>query len=73
MNTDIALLAKFLDSLDPEVSGRSSAPLDDKTKESIRLFATGSLGPSERQSLLNELLQNEVALHTLVNILQKQV
>ncbi len=69
---DIAILAQFLDSLGPEVSGRSSNPLTEEEVERIRLFATGKLGPAERRDLLPGLLENETALHTLVKALREQ-
>jgi len=72
MNNEIALLAQFLDSLGPEVSGHSASPLTDEQIERIRLFASGRLGPNERQELLPSILENETALHTLVQTLQSQ-
>lgn len=72
MNNEIAILAQFLESLGPEVSGRSASPLTDDQAERIRLFAAGKLGPSERQALLPGLLENETALHALVKTLREQ-
>lgn len=72
MNNEIALLAQFLESLGPEVSGHSASPLTDEQIERIRLFASGRLGPNERQELLPSILENETALHTLVQTLQSQ-
>ncbi len=72
MNNEIAILAQFLESLGPEVSGRSAIPLTDEQVERIRLFASGRLGPAERQELLPGLLENETALHTLVKTLREQ-
>ena len=72
MNNEIALLAQFLESLGPEVSGHSASPLSVEQAERIRLFASGKLGPAERQELLPSILENETALHTLVKTLQSQ-
>ncbi len=72
MNNEIAVLAQFLDSLGPEVSGRSASPLTEEQVERIRLFASGKLGPSERRELLPGLLENETALHALVKTLREQ-
>ncbi len=57
MNNEIALLAQFLESLGPEVSGHSASPLTDEQLERIRLFASGKLGPNERQELLPSILE----------------
>ncbi len=70
MNNEIALLAQFLESLGPEVSGHSAAPLTEDQVEKIQLFASGKLGPAERQALLPSILENETALHTLVKTLE---
>jgi hypothetical protein len=70
MNNEIALLAQFLESLGPEVSGHSAAPLTEEQAEKIRLFASGKLGPAERQALLPSILENETALHALVKTLE---
>lgn len=70
MNNEIALLAQFLESLGPEVSGHSASPLTEEQAEKIRLFASGKLGPAERQALLPSILENETALHALVKSLE---
>ncbi len=72
MNNEIALLAQFLETLGAEVSGHSASPLSAEQIERIREFASGKLGPSERQALLPSLLENETALSTLVKALQAQ-
>ncbi|MBL9156221.1 MAG: hypothetical protein JNJ70_02030 [Verrucomicrobiales bacterium] len=72
MNNEIALLTQFLESLGPEVSGHSASPLTEDQIERIREFASGKLGPSERQALLPSILENDTALHTLVKTLQAQ-
>lgn len=71
MNNEFAVLAQFLDSLSPEVSGRSSEPLSKEQIEQIRSFAEGKLSDDERESLLPSILGNERALHELVSQLQK--
>lgn len=72
MNNEIALLSQFLESLGPEVSGHSAVPLSQEQIERIREFASGKLGPAERQALLPSILENETALHALVKTLQAQ-
>ena len=72
MNNEIALLSQFLDSLGPEVSGHSASPLSPDQVALIREFASGKLGPAERQALLPSILENETALRTLVKALQGQ-
>ena len=72
MNNEIALLTQFLESLGPEVSGHSASPLSAEQIGRIREFASGKLGPSERQALLPSILENETALRTLVKTLQAQ-
>jgi hypothetical protein len=72
MNNEISLLAQFLESLGPEVSGHSASPLTEEQLERIRLFASGKLGPNERLELLPSILENETALHTLVKTLRAQ-
>lgn len=70
MKDDFSILSQFLDSLGPEVSGRSSSPLTDEQANLIRLFAAGDLGEEARDTLLPELLGNETALRELVSHLQ---
>lgn len=72
MNNEIALLAQFLDSLGPEVSGHSASPLTESESECIREFAAGRLTPAERQALLPTLLGNETALQALVSTLRDE-
>lgn len=72
MNNEIALLAQFLESLGPEVSGHSSSPLTDDEVEKIRLFAAGKLDATERAALLPGILGNDKAIHTLVQSIQGQ-
>jgi len=70
MNNDFAILAQFLESLGPEVSGHSSSPLDEQQLERIHQFAEGKLDSDAREALLPEILSNEKALHELVSRLQ---
>lgn len=72
MNNEISVLAQFLESLGPEVSGHSSVPLTDDQIEQIRQFADGQLDADAREALLPQILENEKALHELVSRLQKQ-
>ena len=70
MNNEVSVLAQFLESLGPEVSGRSSVALSPEQIEKIRSFADGNLSEEERENLLPEILENERALHELVSRLQ---
>lgn len=70
MNNEIAILAQFLESLGPEVSGHASAPLSDDQIAQLERFAAGKLGNDERRALLPEILANEQALHELVKRLR---
>lgn len=72
MNNEIAILSQFLEILGPEVSGHSSTPLSDDQIEKIHLFVAGKLGVAEREALLPSILENERALHELVETLQAQ-
>lgn len=69
-HNEVALLSQFLDSLGSEVSGRSSSPLTTDEIDRIRLFAAGKLSSEERASLLPGILENEKAIHELVQTLQ---
>lgn len=72
MNNDFSILAQFLSSLDPEVSGHSSAALSAEDLEQIQLFAAGKLDESKREAILPSILGNEKALHQLVEELRSQ-
>jgi hypothetical protein len=72
MNNEIALLNQFLENLGPEVSGHSSSSLSPDQIEKIRLFAAGKLSAVERDKLLPGILENERALHELVQTLRTQ-
>ncbi len=72
MNNEISLLTQFLDSLGPEVSGHSSSPLSPEQIEKIQLFAAGKLSPADREALLPSILENERAIHELVQTLKAE-
>ncbi|MEX2581584.1 MAG: hypothetical protein WD342_21180 [Verrucomicrobiales bacterium] len=69
MKIDFSVLSQFLDSLGPEVSGRSSTSLTAKEAKAIRQFAEGKLDAGQRAALLPNILENEKALHELVQAL----
>jgi hypothetical protein len=66
MDNDFEILSAFLESVEPEVSGRSAAPVSDTDRERIQQFARGELSDSERDALLPSLAANESALQLLV-------
>ena len=74
MNNEIAVLAQFLESLGPEVSGRSgeSAPLTDEQREKIRQFAAGNLSAEQRDAILPSILESDSALSVLVEALRSR-
>ena len=72
MNNDFSILAQFLDTLGPEVSGHSSATLSAEELEQIQLFAAGKLDEAKRDEILPSILGNEKALHQLVEQLRSQ-
>jgi hypothetical protein len=72
MNNEISLLTQFLDSLGPEVSGHASSPLSPEQIEKIQLFAAGKLSPADREALLPSILENERAIHELVQTLKAE-
>ena len=72
MNDDFSVLAQFLESLGPEVSGHCSAELSEEHAAMIAKFAEGKLSAEKRDALLPEILGNEKALHELVKRLQSE-
>jgi len=66
MNDDFSILSRFLDSLGPEVSGRSATKLSDEQLQQLERFAAGELDAEERKALLPEIVGNEKAVHELV-------
>ena len=72
MNDDFALLAQFLESLGPEVSGHASSTLTEEQSVLLNKFAEGKLSEEERDVLLPQIVGNEKALHELVKNLQSQ-
>ena len=69
MKTECNMIAKFIDRRDPEVSGRSSAPLSEDEISKIQRFASGALSADEREAILPGILENEKALNELVQAL----
>ena len=72
MNNDFEILSAFLDSVEPEVSGRSAAPVSEQERDQIARFARGELNDSDRGELLKTLAGNETALQLLVDSLRGQ-
>jgi hypothetical protein len=72
MDNDFEILSAFLDSVEPEVSGRSAAPVSDVDRERIQQFARGELSDSDREALLPSLASNETALQLLVEAVGRQ-
>jgi len=72
MNDEFAVLAQFLETLGPEVSGHASSPLTEEQAVLLSKFAEGGLSDDERDALLPKILGNEKALHELVKLLQSQ-
>lgn len=70
MNNDFSILAQFLETLGPEVSGHSSATLTPDQLVRIQRFAEGKLSASERDMLLPEIVNNDKAIHELVQALK---
>lgn len=73
MSDEFAVLAQFLETLGPEVSGHASSPLTEEQSVLLNKFAEGKLNADERDALLPKILGNEKALHELVMHLQSQV
>lgn len=74
MNNEFSILAQFLENLGPEVSGRNgnSAALTDDQINQIKKFAAGELSAEQRDALLPDILENDKALHELVQALQSK-
>lgn len=66
MDNEFAVLAQFLGSLGPEVSGRSSSPLNEEQMATIQQFVEGKLGAAERESFVSGIIDNDTAIHELV-------
>lgn len=72
MNNDFEILANFLDSFEPEVSGRSSDPISDAESALIAKMAAGDLSESERADLAPLLASNDQAMQSLVRALKSE-
>ena len=72
MENDFEILSAFLESVEPEVSGRSAAPVSDADRERIQQFARGELSDSDRDALLPSLAANETALQLLVEAVGRE-
>ena len=70
MENEIEILASFLDSFEPEVSGRSSAPVSDEDAATITKLAAGELSEADRARLTPLLASNEQAMQQLVAALR---
>ncbi len=72
MENEFALLCQFLEEMSPEVTGHNSRPVTPEQHEKINRFAAGSLNAKERESLLPTLIENEQALHDLVQAIKSR-
>ncbi len=72
MENDFEILATFLDSFEPEVSGRSSEPVSESDAALIARMAAGQLGEADRARIAPLLASNEQAMRQLVSALQRQ-
>lgn len=70
MENDFEILASFLDSFEPEVSGRSSEPVSDADAALIAKLASGELNDADRGRIAPLLASNEKAMQQLVSALQ---
>lgn len=70
MNNDFEILASFLDSFEPEVSGRSSEPITDADNARIAKLAAGELSEAERAEIAPLLASNDQAMQSLVSALK---
>ena len=69
MKNDFEILAQFLDSFEPEVSGRSSDPVSEAESALITKLAAGDLTEAERAELAPLLASNDQAMQALVRAL----
>ncbi len=72
MENEFALLSQFLEEMNPEVMGHSSAPVTEEEREVINRFAAGGLNAEERAAILPTLIENEQALHDLVQAIKSR-
>ncbi|MCB1237388.1 MAG: hypothetical protein KDM91_20150 [Verrucomicrobiae bacterium] len=71
MNNEFEILSAFLESFEPEVSGRSAEPVSDADRDKIERFARGELGADERAAVAPMLAANENAMRVLLRALGK--
>ncbi|MDF1752895.1 MAG: hypothetical protein P1U89_08995 [Verrucomicrobiales bacterium] len=72
MENEFALLCQFLEEMGPEVMGHSNLPVSSEELEKINKFAAGGLNSKEREALLPTLIENEQALHDLVQAIKSR-
>ena len=72
MENEFALLSQFLEEMSPEVMGHNNLPVTDEQLELINKFAAGGLNAKEREALLPTLIENEQALHDLVQAIKSR-
>lgn len=72
MENEFALLSQFLEEMGPEVIGHESLPVSEEQLELIQKFASGGLSSKEREALLPTLIENEQALHDLVQAIKSR-
>ncbi|MDF1810977.1 MAG: hypothetical protein P1V20_02150 [Verrucomicrobiales bacterium] len=73
MENEFALLCQFLEEMGPEVIGHNSElPVTEDQLNMINKFAAGGLNEKEREELLPTLIQNEKALHDLVQAIKSR-
>ena len=70
MENDFEILATFLDSFEPEVSGRSSEPVSDEDANLIAKLAAGELNDADRERITPLLASNDQAMQKLVAALK---
>jgi hypothetical protein len=72
MENEFALLSQFLEEMNPEVVGHNNVPVSEEQLELINKFAAGGLNTKERETLLPTLIENEQALHDLVQAIKSR-
>ena len=72
MENEFALLSQFLEEMGPEAIGHNNLPVTEEQLEMILRFASGNLTAKEREDLLPTLIENEQALHDLVQAIKSR-
>lgn len=73
MENEFALLCQFLEEMGPEVIGHNAdVPVTEDQLKMIDKFASGGLNEKEREELLPTLIENEKALHDLVQAIKSR-